>query len=154
MIGTQDVYPAKFFPFDNREVIGTSWSPTNKKAQYIDKSVEVVGAIIEDWKLKYPFNDEHREVIDSATEFEAENPVTDFAYYKLDNVPFKSTTDDDVADDGSVISSTSKPEVLIDTIFISLNTLACQTSNSALYDTANDPGEQLDWLEEQLTTAR
>ena len=60
VIGTQDVYPAKFFPFDKREKTVTSWSPMNKKAQYIDKSVDVVDAIIADWKLKYPFTDEHR----------------------------------------------------------------------------------------------
>lgn len=62
VIGSQDVFPAKFFPFDNRKENTESWSPENKKAQYIDKSVEVVTAIIDDWKLKYPFNDEHREV--------------------------------------------------------------------------------------------
>ena len=61
----------------------------NKKEQYLDKSIEVVSAIIDDWKLKYPFNFEHREaIVLDGDNFVAENPVTDFAYYKLDNVPF------------------------------------------------------------------
>ena len=61
----------------------------NKKEQYLDKSIEVVSAIIDDWKLKYPFNTEHKEAIGlGGNIFVAENPVTDFAYYKLDNVPF------------------------------------------------------------------
>ena len=62
VIGSYDVYPATFFPFEKRETSTSSWSPVNLKEQYIDVSIEVVDAIIDEWKLKYPFNDEHREV--------------------------------------------------------------------------------------------
>ena len=44
--------------------------------------------------------------------------------------------------------------ILASTTFIALNTLACQVTNSALYETLNDPGNQLEWLETQLENAR
>lgn len=48
------------------------------------------------------------------------------AYYKVDDVPYKSVQIDNIDEDsGEVISSWSKPEVLTKTTFIALNTLAC-----------------------------
>ena len=44
------------------------------------------------------------------------------------------------ANTGDVSLTLDKPEALPDTIFIALNTLACQTSNSALFNTTDDPG--------------
>ena len=44
--------------------------------------------------------------------------------------------------------------ILASTTFIALNTLACQVTDSALYETLNDPGNQLEWLETQLENAR
>ena len=81
-------------------------------------------------------------------DFSAVNPVTDFAYYVLEDVPFKKVTFDIVNQSTGVVEGTlEKPEALADTIFIALNTLACHNSNSALYDTTMDPGQQLEWLE-------
>ena len=126
----------------------TTWSPINKEAQYIDKSIEVVTAIIDDWKLKYPFTDEHREVEElEEIEFSAVNPVTDFAYYVLEDVPYRKNTHDITDSSGGIERTLEKPEALTNTIFIALNTLACHNSNSALYDTTMDPGQQLEWLE-------
>ena len=77
VIGSYDVYPATFFPFENRQISTALWSPTNKKAQYVDISVEVVTAIIDDWKDKYPFNDEHRQVYDKGElQFEPVNDIS------------------------------------------------------------------------------
>ena len=90
-------------------------------------SVEVLDAIIEDWKLKYPFNDEHVQVYDKGElSFEPVNPITDYGYYKLENVPSVVSSFEDInPDTGEVTLTLDKPEALPDTIFIALNTLAC-----------------------------
>ena len=77
------------------------------------------------------------------------------AYYIVENVPFKYIQVDTVDDTtGDIIESVQKPETLSNVVFIALNTLACQVSNTALYETTNDPGQQLTWLENKLVEAR
>ena len=64
------------------------------------------------------------------------------------------TQHDELDADGNIVQSLNKPEALSDTVFIALNTMACMSNNAALYDTTNDPGDQLEWLEDTLRRAR
>ena len=47
---------------------------------------------------------------------------------------------------GFVESTFKYPTVLVNTIFIALNTLACSVENAHLYSDFADPGDQLSWL--------
>jgi len=68
-------------------------------------------------------------------------------YKFVDRQIFNETT-------GEVIQEIKYPDVLVNTMFISLNTQACSVKNSALYETLNDPGDQIEWLEQTLFKAR
>ena len=87
--------------------------------------------------------------------FSAVNTISKYGYYKVDEVPFNTVSEDEIDQStGDVIATYNRPEVLSDTIFVALNTLACQVSNMALFETVNDPGNQLTWLEKTLGEAR
>ena len=62
-------------------------------------------------------------------------------YYSTENVPSFSVIEDVIDEKGDKIGEYSKPSPLDDTMFIALNTLACQVTNTALLDTRNDPGQ-------------
>ena len=117
-----------------------------KREQYIDRQIHVSDKIFSNWRSKYPFNDSFASVPD--LEFEPVNDVNTLGFYKVENVPFNQVTEEVIdTNTGEVTSTYQRPEVLIKTTFLVLNTLACQVTNPALYDTLNDPGDQLLWLE-------
>ena len=103
----------------------------------------------EDWESKYPFTDSHREIPVDDLGFDATINISEFMYYSTENVPFFSVEEDEIdPTTGDSLGTFLKPQPLDDTMFIALNTLACQVTNSALLDTRNDPGQQLYWLEQ------
>ena len=91
VLGAQDTFPQRFFPFANRDSI-TNWSPElSKREQYIDRNVHVTQSIFEDWRYKYPFNADHRAVaalIPSELTLDDTTFLTDYGYYAIQNVPY------------------------------------------------------------------
>ena len=87
VIGSLDTFPARYFPFMDRDSFDF-WKPAqSKKNQYISESTRTFANIQAEWTAKYPFNGEHRTITD--LNFNAQNNITDYGYYKVENVPYK-----------------------------------------------------------------
>jgi len=120
----------------------------------MDQSVRVSKAIFEDWNNYYPFS-WMLQYYNIESSFKPKNNVSDYGYYAMDAVPYQLVDREIVdKDTGKVTSVIKYPDVLEKTIFVALNTLACNVENRALYETFNDPGAQLAWLEGTLVAAR
>jgi len=69
-------------------------------------------------------------------------------------LPLKTIKEEVIDANGFISSYTTTQLTLDDVWLIVLNTSACQTKNTALFEVWGDPGDMLKWLEENLKLAR
>ena len=155
VMGSTDTFPNHYFPFVDRRLFATELTPDRpKKLQYMHESVRVTRDIFADWQNKYPFKWADQFAPINNTRFTAVNSIGDFGFYKVDSMPYIFVNVTIPDDQGNIVQEIKYPDVLENTMFISLNTQACSVKNSALYETLNDPGDQIEWLEQTLFKAR
>mmetsp|Transcript_15962 Transcript_15962/g.21670 ORF Transcript_15962/g.21670 Transcript_15962/m.21670 type:complete len:97 (+) Transcript_15962:849-1139(+) len=88
-MGNSDTFPYGFFPFAGRATKKNILPMTPKREQYIDQSVRVSQAIIEDWNFYYPFSWVQDLYPVQSKPFRLQNKVLDTGYYSVLNVPYK-----------------------------------------------------------------
>lgn len=84
----------------------------------------------------YPFKPEHLDVPEDEIGYYPEvDRISNFNFWGTENVPYKTTSYQEIdTNTGELLQEIDYPEVLQDTVFFALNSMACYTDNTALYN--------------------